>query len=303
METFFTSIYQFFFDLFNNGEEGYKFLLPLYIGMILTERTIHFFVGNHYNAKDAWSNIGISFTNFVFGAAIGGLLQFTALVWLFENARLFTIPYEWWGWVLVFLMHDLFYYTDHRIAHRTGLFWAFHHVHHSSEEFNITNAARGFILDGVLTQPIYYLMPVFGASLLQMAVVITFKNIWGIFNHTKFFKDMGILEYILATPSNHRVHHGSDVKYLDKNYGQVLILWDILFNSFQREEEPPTYGLVKNIDTKNIVKVQVAGIGWLKAQMATADNWSDKLKYLYKPPGWSHTGKHQMTENLVEVHR
>lgn len=287
-------------EMVQSGEHGYKFLLPMYIGMILTERIIHLSAHNHYNAKDAWSNVGISSANFIFGAIIGGLIQFTIYMFLFENARLFSVPFTIGGWIFVFLLHDLIYYLDHRIAHRTGLFWAFHHVHHSSKEFNLTVAARGFILDGSLTQPLYYLMPILGVSIFQFALIVMLKSLWGIFNHTRFFRNMGPLEYLLATPSNHRVHHGTDVKYLDKNYGQVLILWDILFRSFQREEEEPTYGLTKNIDTYNVAKVQVAGIGWLVERINSADRWSDKIKYLYMPPGWDHLGCHETVEVLTQ---
>jgi len=180
-----------------------------------------------------------------------------------------------------------------------GLFWAFHHVHHSSQEFNFTVAARGFFLDGTVTQPLYYLMPILGMSPTQIAGVVILKSLYGIFNHTRTVKNMGWLEYVLATPSNHRVHHGSDVKYLDRNYGQVLIIWDILFGSFQREEEEPTYGLTKNINTYNPFLIEFAGLRWLWNQIKSAPRWSDKLKYLYMPPGWRHDGPGETTEELT----
>lgn len=288
-------------NLADNGETVTKLLLPFYLSVIFGERILYFIFHQKYEHKDAASSIGISSLNAVFGALVGGLVQFTIFVWLIENAQLFTLPYNWWGWLVAFLIHDLIYYLDHRIAHKTGLFWAFHMVHHSSKELNFTTAARGFFLDGVLTQPLYYLMPILGMDMFQIILVVTLTNIFGILNHTRLVRNLGFLEYIFATPSNHRVHHGSNTKYLDKNYGQVLILWDIIFRSFKREEEEPTYGLTENIDTYNPIKVEMAGVQWLWDSIKSADNLSDKLRYLYKPPGWSHDGNHKTAHVLKKL--
>jgi sterol desaturase/sphingolipid hydroxylase (fatty acid hydroxylase superfamily) len=296
---FFQNLWFGFVEAAQNGKEV-DYLLPTYVGMVLLERFFYLISSIHrWHERDAITNVMISSFNLSMGIFIGILVPFAAYYWLYENARIFTIPNTAWGFLLAFLIHDLFYYIDHRIAHRTGLFWAFHHVHHSSKEFNFTVASRGFWGDGLFSQPIYYLMPVLGMSLFQIALVLTLKNIFGIFNHTRLIKNMGFLEYILCTPSNHRVHHGSDVKYLDKNYGQVLIIWDMLFGSFKREEEEPKYGLVKDIDTYNPLKVEFAGIKELWQKIKSAPNLSDKLKYLYMPPGWNHEGKHETTEAML----
>src|SRR5690606_19244747 len=241
---------QFFNDfllLFQKGEQVSKFLLPTFIIMIILERVAYRILKKRYNAKDAFSNILITVTNFIFTVLIGGFLQFLIFIYLYQNFRLFEIGYRWYDWLLVLFLQELVFYIDHRLAHNTGFFWAFHQVHHSSKEFNVTNASRGFILDSVFTKPLFYLMPIFGVSGYHLAVVVTLQFVWGIFNHTKFFKNMWLLEYILQTPSNHRVHHGTDIEYLDKNDGQVFTIWDILFKTFRREEEEPTYGLTKNI--------------------------------------------------------
>ncbi len=204
---------------------------------------------------------------------------------------------------MVFLAHDFFYYADHRLSHRTGILWALHSVHHSSKEFNFTTANRGGFLDGIFGTVSMYLMAVMGIDMLQFAMIITVTNLYGIFNHTKLVKNMGFLEYVLATPSNHNVHHAKNTKYLDKNYGQVLIIWNILFNSFKREdEEAPVYGLTKDIETHNPIYVEISGFKWLFDQMKTASNLKDKFKYLIMPPGWSHTGEHQTTESLTLIH-
>jgi sterol desaturase/sphingolipid hydroxylase (fatty acid hydroxylase superfamily) len=126
-----------------------------------------------------------------------------------------------------------------------------------------------------------------------------FGNLWGIFNHTRLVRRMGFLENWLATPANHRVHHGIEPKYLDKNYGQVLIIWGRLFASWQAEEEEPTYGLVTQMDSHRLWDIQTWGVRWLWGRMQTADGLTDKLFYLIKPPGWSHDGRHETTETLI----
>lgn len=279
--------------------EFFKFMLPLYVGMILTERFIYLFSRQRWDAKDSFANIAISTFNMVYSIVIGIVIPLSIMDWLYNHARLFTLPNTFLGFCIGFLIHDLFYYIDHYVAHRTGLFWAFHQVHHSSEEFNFTVAARGFFADGTITQPIYYLMPVVGMSPNQIGGVLIIASLYGIFNHTRLVKRMGFLEYILATPSNHRVHHGANPKYLDKNYGQTFIIWDLIFGTYKREEEEPTYGLTTNINSYNPVEIQTSGVKWLWHQMKSSAMLSDKLKYLYMPPGWKHDGTGLTSKDLL----
>jgi sterol desaturase/sphingolipid hydroxylase (fatty acid hydroxylase superfamily) len=221
-------------------------------------------------------------------------------VLIYEHARLFSIPFVWWGWVIGFLLNDLAYYTDHRLAHRTGFFWAIHTTHHSSKEMNLLVANRGTILDGAgLTSPFHFALPLLGLSPAMFLACTFFANLWGIFNHTRLVRRMGSLEGVLATPANHRVHHGTQPKYLDKNYGQVLIIWDRMFGTWQREEEEPVYGLVRQLESRKLWDIQTSGVQWLVHRIRSAPALSDKLRYLYKPPGWSHDGAHEMTETIL----
>jgi hypothetical protein len=114
---------------------------------------------------------------------------------------------------------------------------------------------------------------------------------FGIFNHSRFIPKLGLLEEFVATPANHRVHHGTEAKYIDRNYSQVLIVWDRLFGTFQREEETPRFGLVKPLREYHPLKTQVSGLAWLAARIVTAPRLEDKLRYLWKPPEWSHDGR------------
>ncbi|MBT0586301.1 sterol desaturase family protein [Alteromonas oceanisediminis] len=294
--------------VYASAESGQLFtvLLIAYLIMIAVERMLYIWLRpNQYNNKDGLYSMGVSTITAIAEAIIFGALYIAIYLFVYENFRLFTMPNVWWAWVAIFLLHDFAYYVDHYISHRVGFFWAFHHVHHSSNEINITTAARGFFL-GQLAQPAYLLLPLLGVDLIQLAIVATLKNVWGIFNHTRLVTKMGWLERFLCTPSVHRVHHGTQRKYIDKNYGQVLSLWDKLFGTFQEEEEEPRYGLVTPLKTYNPFKAHVAGVSGLYQKMRLAPTFTDKLKYLYKPPGWDHItqrelGKHRPSADDVKT--
>lgn len=300
------TLQSFFAGIERMAEDGsifFKVMLPLYVGMIVVEFVITQWRMRHpgkhrWSHRDGWANVGVSSLNMAYSVVAGIVLPLGIYALLYAHLRLFTLPNSGWGWLAAFLIHDLIYYTDHRISHRMGLFWAFHSVHHSSREYNFTVAARGFFLDGIITQPLYYLMPILGMSPVMILVVTVVKSLFGIFNHTRLIGRMGWLEYVLCTPSNHRVHHGTEPKYLDRNYGQVLIVWDYLFGTYQREEEEPTYGLTTQIDTHNPLLIEWAGVRWLWRQVRSADRWADKLRYLYMPPGWRHDGPGETAEAI-----
>lgn len=284
---------------------GFLITFSAYMILMFTDRLVYVFhERDKWNERDAWANVGNALFNQAVGILLTGALFIGLYTLIYEHLRLFTIPFVWWGWVLAFLLNDLAYYSDHRLAHRSGFLWALHTAHHSSKEMNLLVANRGTALDlGGAMRPFYYVIPLLGVHPAMFLACVFFANLWGISNHTRHIKRMGILEGLLATPANHRVHHGTEPKYLDKNYGQVLIIWDRLFGTWQREEEEPTYGLVNQLDSYRIWDIQTSGIQWLWRQMKSADRWQDKLRYLVKPPGWRHDGKHETTETIVARER
>ncbi len=283
---------------------GFWIIFSTYMAMMLIELTIYMIHDRKaWNSRDAWANVRASLFREVFMAVVTGGLFMAVYVSIYEHARLFAVPFVWWGWVFAFLLNDLAYYTDHRISHRTGLMWAIHTSHHSSNEMNLLVANRGTILDlGGLMTIAYFAFPILGLHPAMFLAVKFFANLWGIFNHTRLVKRMGVLEAVLATPANHRVHHGTNPKYLDKNYGQVLIIWDRLFGTWQREEEEPTYGLVKPLESYSVWDIHTSGIQWLFAQIRSAPTLREKLLYLIKPPGWRHDGRHETTETILAAH-
>ena len=281
--------------------KGFWITFGSYMSMLAVERVAYVRGDEHrWDERDAWANVfnalfTLAVEALVFGALFAGLY-----LWVYDH-RVATVPFVWWGWGLALLLNDLAYYTDHRIAHRTGLLWAIHTSHHSSREMNLLVANRGTILGaGGIMSPTYFVLALVGIHPAMFLAVKFFGNLWGIFNHTRLIGRMGWLERWLCTPANHRVHHGTDTKYLDRNYGQTLLIWDRLFGTFQPEEEAPTFGLVEQMDSHRLWDIQTWGVQRLVARMRAAPDWGDRLRYLWKPPGWSHDGRHSTTEAIRE---
>jgi sterol desaturase/sphingolipid hydroxylase (fatty acid hydroxylase superfamily) len=289
-------------DIMSKGE-GFMIALWTYLFMVLVERLLDIPMNRKvWHDRDALANVISGIFRAVVGALLTGALFMAIYMPIYNNLRIFDIPFTWWGWVAVFLLNDLAYYADHRLSHRSGFLWAIHTTHHSSREMNCLVANRGTVLDlnGAIS-PLHFMLPLLGVHPAMFLAAKFFGNLWGIFNHTKLVKRMGFLEGLLMTPANHRVHHGNDIKYLDKNYAQVFAIWDRMFGTFQREEEEPTYGLVRQMDSFKLWDIQTWGAQWLWERMRAAPTWRDRFMYLIKPPGWSHDGNHETTE-VMRMH-
>jgi len=272
-------------ELIRNGE-SYVVLLPIYAGLLIGERMLHELTSDRrWNDRDGAANIAITVAYLVGDVAIGWLLPVAALGWLYDHGRVLTLGFGATGWLAAFLLYDLTWYVDHRLAHRVSALWAFHSVHHSSNEFNTTTASRGFVFDNtLLTRPSFYLLALVGVTPLHFVTIKIVTSVWGIAQHTRLVGRLGPLEWIFATPSNHRVHHGADAKYLDKNYGEVLIVWDRLFGTYQVEEEEPRYGLVKEDSSCNPLWIEVAGLVWLARGLRALRTPAARLRALFGPP-------------------
>ena len=284
---------------------GIAILFTYTLGVVLTERGLYFLSKarrTEWNERDAITNIAISTINTITSALGLGLLYTTAYFWIFENVAPFELPVAWWAFLFAFVLNDFLYWLDHIVSHRNGLFWTFHQTHHSSREMNLTVALRGHILLPFF-QPAYLILALCGVPFAMAIAVKIVGNLWGIFNHTRLVHRMGPLERWLCTPANHRVHHGTQPKYLDKNYGQTLLIWDRLFGTWQPEEEEPVYGLVKQLDRQDYLSIQLAPITGLWRAMRSAPDWRGKLGYLWHPPGWSHDGNHERSAELLARER
>nr|WP_210419809.1 sterol desaturase family protein [Mycobacterium helveticum] len=194
---------------------------------------------------------------------------------------------RWYTWVVALLGVDLLYYGYHRIAHRVRLIWATHQAHHSSEYFNFATALRqkwnnsGEIL-------MWIPLPLLGVPPWMVFFSFSVSLIYQFWIHTERIDKLPRpFEFVFNTPSHHRVHHGMDKLYLDKNYGGILIIWDRLFGSFQPEVFRPHYGLTKQVDTFNIWKLQTREYVAIARDWRTAGRFRDRLGYVFGPPGWA----------------
>lgn len=197
-----------------------------------------------------------------------------------------SIPLTWWGLAMAVIAADITYYWEHRIAHEVRILWTQHAVHHSSRDYNIITGIRFGPLEGIWSLVAHIPLVFIGFSpemiFFGILVVLAYQT-W---IHTELIGKLGPLEWVLNTPSHHRVHHGSDRKYLDKNYGGITIIWDRLFGTFQVEEETPRYGLARDFDTRNPISVWFSEWPGVFEDIRKARSTREAWQYLVNRPGW-----------------
>jgi len=276
---------------------------PLYLIIIGTEILLtHLHQRKSYTVKNTVANVYLMLLNA--GMDLGFRVVYLAVFQYFFTHSIITLHAGITYWILLLLAEDFLYYWLHRFDHEVRFFWATHVTHHSAPVMNFTVGFRSSVF-----QPLYrfiYFIPLawLGFKPMDIAFVYSATQIWGIFVHTELINKMGWLEYIFVTPSHHRVHHGSNVKYLDKNMGMFLIIWDKLFGTFQaeltpEEYEPIRYGLTKNLEKPNALNIvfhewKQIWIDVFQKGITMSDRWN----YLFGPPGWSHDGSRMTSEEM-----
>jgi sterol desaturase/sphingolipid hydroxylase (fatty acid hydroxylase superfamily) len=206
----------------------------------------------------------------------------------------------WWSWVLALVAVDFVYYFSHRFVHRVNVGWAAHQAHHSSEYMNFATALRQKW--NPWFEFFFFLpLPFLGIAPWAIYMAFGFNLIYQFYVHTELVGKMWRpIELVMNTPSHHRVHHGSDPEYLDKNYAGIFIVWDRIFGTFVEEKQRPTYGLTKPVDTYNLLKLQYGDYAQIVRNVRAAERFRDKLGYLFGPPGWEPAG-HRPDPDLVPI--
>lgn len=273
---------------------------PIYLVVIGAE--IFFSALNHlrlYSKKGTLVNLYLMLLNLGLDILMR-TVSLLVLNYFFDFRIINSYPTVWIYWVALFLAEDFMYYWLHRIDHFCRLFWAVHVTHHSSEEFNLTVGFRSSVL-----QPLYrfiYFIPLsfVGFKAIDIMFIYSATQIFGILVHTQTVGKLGWLEYFLVTPSHHRVHHASNVCYLDRNMGMVLIIWDKLFGTFQKEleHEPVKYGLTQNLQSNNPGKIVFHEWQDIICDLKKKTSFKNKIMYLLGPPGWSHDGNRKTSAQL-----
>ena len=234
-----------------------------------------------YESSISNLSIGIAerLLNLFISASFYGLFY-----WIYKNYALFNIPDSWWVWVLLILVTDLVWYWYHRLGHQVNFLWAAHIVHHQSEEFNLTVSARITIFQALIRNLFWCIIPLLGLHPAMVITILVIHGAYSFFTHTQLVGKMRWLEYIFITPSLHGVHHSSDEKYLDKNYGDVFVFWDKLFGTFQKEIESPNYGLTHPIKSYSFLWQHFHYYLELAEACRRAHGLSAKIKIIFGSP-------------------
>jgi sterol desaturase/sphingolipid hydroxylase (fatty acid hydroxylase superfamily) len=239
-----------------------------------------------YEVKDARTSILMGLGSVAF-LTLFKVATFFAFVAVSVYLAPWHLPTDtWWYWVLLMLTLDVAFYWHHRFVHRVRIGWAAHQAHHSSEYFNFGTALRQKW--NPWTEAIFWLpLPLLGFAPWTLYVAFGFNLIYQFFTHTEVIGTMWRpIEFVMNTPSHHRVHHGSDPIYLDKNYAGIFIIWDRMFGTFQAEIHRPTYGLTKPVNTYNLLTLQYGDYLQMIRDVRGATALRHKLGYVFGPPGW-----------------
>ncbi len=239
-----------------------------------------------YSLPDSIANLSCGITSQLSGLFMK-VFAVGIYMLIYENFALISLEVNWLYWLGLFLLTDLTYYWAHRMSHEVNLFWGGHVVHHQSEEYNLSVALRQSSLQIVWTFAFSLPIALLGFQTEHFIYISALNTLYQFWIHTEIIQKMPRwFELIFNTPSHHRVHHGRNPKYIDKNHAGSLIIWDKMFGTFQEEEERPTYGITKPINSWNAAYANFSHYVEMSKDLKRIPHWSDRFKYLYKKPGW-----------------
>ncbi len=291
-----------------NQDHLYLASVPFFLAVILSEMYFSYKAkAKNYEFKDTATNVYFALTNIILDLLMKAF-SFLVMGFCYEYRFIDWTDNHYWGyWLLAFIGQDFLYYIHHYVDHHSRFFWAVHVTHHNSEYFNLTTGFRSPVLQPLFRYMFFLPLAFVGIEPLHIMFAYAMNQNYGTLCHTNYIKSkLGLWGYIFVTPSHHRVHHASNVKYLDKNMGMVLIIWDRIFGTFQAEEDETAYeklryGLTKPIENKgpiNIIFHEWKAI--FKDVLVNKKSLplSTRLKYVFMPPGWSHDGSSKTSKQL-----
>ncbi len=263
--------------------------MPVFLALVLLERLYGWWIGRDtYRDMDMISSLSSGLTNVV-KDVLGLSVSILAYSWLVERVAIYRIESTFWVYAIAFVAIDFSGYWTHRLSHEINILWNKHAIHHSSEDFNLACALRQSVSHFVNLFTIFLLPAALLGVPSEVIAVIgplhLFAQFW---YHTQYIGKMGWLEYLIVTPSHHRVHHALNPEYVDKNHGQIFIIWDKLFGTFQEElpDAPPVYGITRPARTWNPIKINFQHLVLLTQDAWYAQSWRDKARIWVMPTGW-----------------
>jgi alkylglycerol monooxygenase len=246
-----------------------------------------------YRLNDAVNSLSLGVMSQVVGLFVR-VFNFGVYTLVFEHVALGQWPQAWWGWVLAIVFYDFCYYWNHRLGHESAVFWASHVVHHQSQCYNLSTALRQTSSGAFLGWIFYLPMAVAGVPPEMFAVAAIVDLLYQYWIHTEVIGKLGWFDRWFASPSNHRVHHAVNDRYLDRNYGGILMLWDRLFGTFVEESERCVYGTRAPLNSWDPLWANLEVYADLARKSWQAERWPDKVRIWLKPPGWQPAGVHDV---------
>ncbi len=262
-------------------------IIPLLLALIISEIIADRIYNNKlFGLHDTMTNLSLAVGNHALNIFLN-VMAMGGYIYLYDNLAIFHQEPTFLSALFCLIVFDFCFYWEHRLSHEVNFLWGTHVVHHSSEEYNLTVALRRSWFVNLVVMFFFLPIPVLGFDLKVFLVVMAFHNVVGYIQHTKLVKKLpSFVEYIFNTPSHHRVHHGVNPKYIDKNYAGMFILWDRLFGTFQVEEEEPTYGITTRLKSWDPLKAHTHYFEFLFEKARQARNWKDRIKLFFARPGW-----------------
>jgi sterol desaturase/sphingolipid hydroxylase (fatty acid hydroxylase superfamily) len=259
---------------------------PAYVILIAVEMLLsHFQHRHYYSLKGTLTNVYLAFVCVCLDVAMRAI-WFAVLAFVYAFHLFWQISNPWLYWPSLLILQDLAFYFLHRVDHSCRLFWAVHVTHHSSEEFNLTVGFRPSVLQPLYRFAWFCPLALLGYKPEDIMLMYSTTQIYGVLIHTQYVSKLGFLEWFLATPSHHRVHHGCNPQYLDKNLGMIFIIWDRIFGTFAAETEPVRYGLAKSSRTFRPVGLIFHEWQAIARDLRKPAPLRAKLMYVFGPPGW-----------------
>lgn len=278
-------------DVVKQIENHIGLIIYILFGFSLLLAVVEFFYELYKKKINKWrlGEMWASFSVFIVAQLMEKLstLVFMGAFIMVDEYIPWQIPINIWTTLLCLILLDFLYYWEHVIEHKVRILWTYHSIHHSSPIYNYTTAMRVSFIDSFVTWIFYLPLILIGFHSYIVMLCLLLVLMYQFWLHTEIIGKLGWFEKVFMTPSQHRVHHGSDDEYLDKNFGALLSIWDRMFGTFQEEQQTPTYGLTKPINTINPVKVHLAEYIGIFKDLRKAKSLKEAWNYLVKPPGWS----------------
>ena len=262
------------------------------LGLVLAEWLILFISHQIESNKESFVSVLSYIIESIPYILLAKIAIVTTMFFMYEH-RFFELGFEWYVWIMAFMIYDFVVWAIHYAGHRVRILWCIHGVHHTAEEMNLSVVARGSVFDFLFSTQNYIWLPLLGIHPLMLFIFEPAGRLFATFSHISetIVGKMPILEKLLVTPSVHRVHHSRNHIYLDRNFGETFSIWDHIFRTFQTEVqgEKFEYGIIHDsLNSKSLLQVQFLMWKDLFRDVKKAPTLRDKVNYLFKPPGWNH---------------